>query len=105
MAKWQQKCRVDWDATDGRNGGAQQTVWEFLMEMERFNGIAKEEDQGAVALVLDLAKAASVSASLWSGLGRRISVSQERSCECFAVISSTRGEYSAKDVRLCRYGP
>ena len=57
VAKLQQKCRVDWDATDGRNGGAQQTVWEFLMEMERFNGIAKEEDQGAVALVLDLAKA------------------------------------------------
>ena len=27
------------------------------MEMERFNGRAKAEDQGAVALVLDLAKA------------------------------------------------
>ena len=27
------------------------------MEMERFNGKAKAEDQGAVALVLDLAKA------------------------------------------------
>ena len=27
------------------------------MEMERFSGKAKEEDQGAVALVLDLAKA------------------------------------------------
>ena len=24
VAKWQQKYRVDWDATDGRNGGAQQ---------------------------------------------------------------------------------
>ena len=22
MAKWQQKYRVDWDATDGRNGGS-----------------------------------------------------------------------------------
>ena len=20
VAKWKQKCRVDWDATDGRNG-------------------------------------------------------------------------------------
>ena len=29
----------------------------ILMEMERFNGKAKEEDQGEVALVLDLAKA------------------------------------------------
>ena len=27
------------------------------MEMERFNGKAKEDDQGALALVLDLAKA------------------------------------------------
>ena len=91
MVKGQMKYRVDWDATDGRNGGAQQTVWEILMEMEEFIGKAKEEGQGAVALVLDLAKASSVSVSLWSGLGRRISVSQERSCECCVVISSTRG--------------
>ena len=32
-------------------------VWEIWMEMDRFYGKAKEEDQGAVALVLDLAKA------------------------------------------------
>ena len=30
---------------------------EVLMEMERFKGKAEEEDQGASALVLDLAKA------------------------------------------------
>ena len=35
----------------------QQTVWEILLEMERFNGKAKQEDQGALALVLSLAKA------------------------------------------------
>ena len=35
VAKWQQKFRVDWDATDGRNGGAQRRVWEVLMEMVR----------------------------------------------------------------------
>ena len=46
-AKWQQKYRVDWDATDGRNGGDHQTVWEIWMEMERFNGNVKEEDQQA----------------------------------------------------------
>ena len=40
---------MDWDATEGRSGGAQQTVWEVLMEMERFDGTAKKEDQGAVA--------------------------------------------------------
>ena len=50
VAKWQQKYRVDWDATDGRSGGAQQTVWEILLEMERFNGKAQEEDQGALVL-------------------------------------------------------
>ena len=54
MAKWQQKYRVDWDATHGRDGGAQRTVWEVLMEMERFAGRAKAEDQ---ALVPNLAKA------------------------------------------------
>ena len=57
MAKWQQKYRVDWDATDGRNGGAQRTVCEVLMEMERFYGRAKAEDRGAVAMVQDHAKA------------------------------------------------
>ena len=57
VAKWWQKYRVDWDATDGRNGGVQRTVWEVLMEMERFNGRAKAEDRGAVAWVPDLAKA------------------------------------------------
>ena len=58
MATWQQKYRVDWDATDGRNVGGQQTVREIFMEMERFCDKAKEEDQGAaVPLVLDLAKA------------------------------------------------
>ena len=64
VAKWQQKYGVDWDATDGSgvgnidgNGKAQRTVWEILMEMERLDGRAKAEDQGAVALVFDLAKA------------------------------------------------
>ena len=46
MAKWQQQCRVDWDAADGRNGGAQQTVWEVLLEMERFDGKAKARGLG-----------------------------------------------------------
>ena len=32
-------------------------MWEVSMEMERLNGEAKAEEQGAVALVLDLAEA------------------------------------------------
>ena len=57
VTKWQLKYRSEWDATHGRYGAAQQTVWEILLEMDRFYGKAKEEDQGASALVLDLAKA------------------------------------------------
>ena len=53
----QYKHRIKWDVTDGRNGGAERTVWEALLEMKSFNLHAGEKDQGAVALVLDLAKA------------------------------------------------
>ena len=67
-----------WDATDGRNGGARQTVWEILMELERFNGKAKEEDQGALALVLDLAKAFEwVSLPCGVGLGDALQLPKE----------------------------
>ena len=54
QTKWQQKYPVDWD---GRNGGAQQTVLEILLEMERFQYRAGGEDLGAVASVLHLEKA------------------------------------------------
>ena len=57
VAKWHQRYRIDWDAIDGRNGGAQRIVWEILMEVERFKYRASEKDLGAVALVFDLAKA------------------------------------------------
>ena len=50
VAKWQQKYRVDSDATDGRDGGAQRTMREFLFVL----GVGCEV-LGAVALVLDLA--------------------------------------------------
>ena len=43
MMKWEQRYRIEWDATHGRNGGAQRTVWEMLMEMERFKYRAQEE--------------------------------------------------------------
>ena len=36
VAKWQQKYCVEWDATDGRNGGGQQTLWDILVEMEQW---------------------------------------------------------------------
>ena len=57
MAKWHHKYRIEWDAADGRNGGAQCTVWEILLEMEKFTYHAGEKYQGAVAKVLDQAEA------------------------------------------------
>ena len=35
VATWQYKYRIEWEATDGRNGGSQRMVWEMLLEMER----------------------------------------------------------------------
>ena len=57
VVKWQQRHHVRWDAADNRNGGAERTVWETLLEMERFEQHTGEKGQGAFALVLDLAKA------------------------------------------------
>ena len=56
LIRWWEAVRAPEDAYVAENGGAQQTVWEILMEMERFDEKAKEEDQVALALVLDLAK-------------------------------------------------
>ena len=77
VAKWQLKYRVDCDAADGRNGGAQQTVWEIWMEMDRFDGKGKEEDQGAVALVLDLAKAFESQSPCGLGLGNALQLPKQ----------------------------
>ena len=78
-------------------------VWEIWMEMDRFYGKAKEEDQGAVALVLDLAKAFERVSLLvvWAWATHF----QGRPCECCAVIPSTRGVNSSKDVWRNRSRP
>ena len=81
---------MEWHVTDGRNEGAQQTVWEILMEMERSNGKAKEEDQGALALVLDLAKAFErVSLPCGLGLGDTFQFRKEDLAGALWVLSST----------------
>ena len=89
VANCQQKHRVEWDATEVQNGGAQRTVWEVLMEMETFSAKAKAEEQGAVALVLDLAKAF-----------ERVSL-----LVVWAWATRTRGAYSSKGVRQNRSQP
>ena len=48
------KASCCWDATAGRNGGAERIVWETWLEMERFDNRAGEQDQGAITLVLDI---------------------------------------------------
>ena len=76
VARWQQKYRVDLDATDGRNGAAQRTVWEVLMEMERI--LMKDKKQRIEGLwpwCWTLRRHSCESAFLWSGLGRRTSAS------------------------------
>ena len=50
VVKWQQKYRVDWDGTDDRHGGVQQTAWEILMKMERFKEKAKERRSTSLGL-------------------------------------------------------
>ena len=53
VLRWHQKFRVSWNATDGRNAGAERTVWETLLEMDRFSYRAGEEHTGAISLVLE----------------------------------------------------
>ena len=42
---------------NGIIGGAERTAWEKLLDMEKYNYNEEEVDQGAVTLVVDLAKA------------------------------------------------
>ena len=42
VAKWQQKYRIEWDATEGRSGGAQRTVGD-LCELEMCSFRAGEQ--------------------------------------------------------------
>ena len=69
VAQWQQKYRIDWECYGWtKYGGAQRAVWEMLMEFERFKYQAGEEDLGAVALVLDVAKQSSCGVGLGDAL-------------------------------------
>ena len=97
VAKWQQKCRVEWDATDGRNGGAQRTVvgsidgnGEILM------GRQKQKIKELWPWSWIWRRHLSESAFLWSGLGRRISASQGKYCGYCAVTFSTIGVCNLK---------
>ena len=66
----QQRRRVGCDATDRRNGGAERTVWETLLEMERHDRRAGATDPAAITQVLGQGLRAGQSPKL-CGLGRR----------------------------------
>ena len=44
VAKWQQKYRIYWDATDGRNGGAQRQDTDAHLHEERVISVRKEAE-------------------------------------------------------------
>ena len=52
VAKWQQKYRVDWDATDGRNGGVGsidgngEIQWKSRSRRSRSRGLGPEPGEG-----------------------------------------------------------
>ena len=100
--KWQQKYRVEWDATEwskrrsstnrmGNIDGDEKIQWQRkkVKVRQRWFWTWRRHRSGSV--------------SLWSGLGQR--TSQERSCERCAGISSTRGVYTSKDVWQSRSRP
>ena len=75
-------------------------------EPERFDGKAKEEDQGALALVLDLAKAFErVSLPVVWAWATHFSFPRQILRVVCLVTWSTRGECSLKDVWRSRSGP
>ena len=77
VAKWQQKYRAEWDATDGRNGGSQQTVWEVLME--KWRDLIEDKSRGSRGCGLGFwswRRPSSGSVFLWCGPWRRTSASQ-----------------------------
>ena len=82
--------------------GADRTVWETLLETDRLNYFAGERDQGAIALVLDLAKAFE---RVSLPVGRRSSILPGRFCVCYATISQPSGGCSSKDVWRSRSRP
>ena len=97
---------VEWDATDGRNGGAERAMWETSLEMGRFNDYAGERDQGAIPLSLDLANAFErVSLPVvWAWTKHFLNFSGRFSV-CHASTSNTSGGCSSKDVWRSRSRP
>ena len=99
VSRWQEVHRVGWDATDGRNGVAEPTVWATLLGMDRFDYRAGETDQRAITLFLDLAKAVGrVESSSGVGLDDALLPKEDFAC-ALRVTLSTRGRVQFERVR------
>ena len=99
VLRWQHKYRVDWDATDGRNGGAAHTVWEVLLDKGRFKYQAGEKRARSDCVGACFGK------NLWAGRpasGVGVDDTLEFLVGRFYVfhsgISSIRGVHNWKDV-------
>ena len=57
-------------------GGAERNAWEALLDMEKCNDNVEELDEGAVPLVVELAKAFEKGISKWCRLGQCTSASR-----------------------------
>ena len=98
------KYRIDWEATDGRNGGAKRTVRETLVE-EKSITMQEKDIKKRQRWCLLSRKLSSGSVFQRCGRGRRVSNSPGRYCGCYAGTSSTTGEFSLKDMWRSRSRP
>ena len=87
VAKWQQKCRVDWDATDGRNGRVQRTTSrKFCGKWKGSNIERKKKIRERWPWIWSWRRHSSGSVSLWSGPGRRTSASRRKILRAVRVL-------------------
>ena len=97
---------MDWDAIDGRNGGAQQTVWGILMEMERFDGKGNGTRSRSLGLGSEPGEGLRAGqSSCGVGLGGAHQLPKEDLASAVRVFLSIRGECSSKDVWRSRSRP
>ena len=74
VSRWQERHRLGWDASDGGNGGAERTG-KHCSRCKDVITVRAKKGQGAIPLVLDVAKAFETVSQLWllCGPGRRSS--------------------------------
>ena len=85
--------------TDGRNGGAEPSVWETLLEMERFDCRVGEKDQGAITA---FERASLPVVWAWP---TRFDLARKILRLCCAAVLNIRGAFSLKGVSRSRSKP